>query len=61
MTTSPEYDPRRAGTIWVLNLDVSCPVVEPSISVGFRRITPDLVTELALSILGPESIHRLNA
>jgi hypothetical protein len=34
---SAEDDPRRAGTIWVLNLDEPAPVVTPLVVASFRR------------------------
>ena len=59
---SPENDRRRAGTIWVLNLDEPVPVVEPMIAATFRPLTSDLLLEMAPSILGDsEALRRLNA
>ena len=57
-------DPRRAGTIWVLNLDEPVPIVEPSVPVTFRQLTSDVLPDLATSILGnvtAETLGRLNA
>lgn len=61
MTEPPVADPRRAGTIWVLNLDEPVPIVAPSVTATFRRITGELMPELSSSTLGPETIDRLNA
>jgi ribosomal protein S18 acetylase RimI-like enzyme len=47
MMVSAENDPRRAGTIWVLNLDEATPIVTPRLPTEFRRITPDLVPALS--------------
>jgi ribosomal protein S18 acetylase RimI-like enzyme len=46
MMVSAENDPRRAGTIWTLNLDEPVPAVTPLISASFRRAGPDLVPAL---------------
>jgi GNAT superfamily N-acetyltransferase len=48
MMVSAENDPRRAGTIWTLNLDEATPVVFPRIHAEFRRVTPDLVHALSV-------------
>jgi len=42
MMVSAENDPRRAGTIWMLNLDETTPVVAPRVHAEFRRVTPGL-------------------
>ena len=47
MMVSAENDPRRAGTIWMLNLDEATPVVTPRVHAEFRRVTPDLVSALS--------------
>jgi len=47
MMVSAENDPRRAGTIWMLNLDDVIPIVTPHVHAEFRRITPDLVPALS--------------
>jgi hypothetical protein len=52
MMVSAENDPRRHGTIWMLNLDQEPPIVLPRIQADFRRVTPDLAPSLASSI-GP--------
>jgi len=46
---SAENDPRRRGTIWVLDLDKETPAVIPRIHADFRRVTPDLAPVLAAS------------
>lgn len=50
MMVSAENDPRRHGTIWVLNLDQEPPAVLPRLQADFRRVTPDLAPALASSI-----------
>ena len=52
MMVSSENDPRRHGTIWMLNLDQEPPTILPRIQADFRRVTPDLAPALASSI-GP--------
>ena len=47
---SAENDPRRAGTIWTLNLDEIVPVIEPLIPATFRRVEPDFVPVLVSSM-----------
>jgi hypothetical protein len=47
MMVSAENDPRRAGTIWMLNLDESIPVVTPLIDGAFCRVGPELASDLA--------------
>ena len=49
MMVSAENDPRRHGTIWVLNLDKEMPAVLPRIHADFCRVTPDLAPALASS------------
>ncbi len=41
-----ENDPRRAGTIWVVNLDEPVPLISPRVPATFRRVGPDLVPAL---------------
>ncbi len=41
-----ENDPRRAGTIWVVNLDEPVPAVLPRVATTFRRVGPDFVPAL---------------
>jgi GNAT superfamily N-acetyltransferase len=45
-----ENDPRRAGTIWVLNLDEAVPTVSPRVGATFRRVGPDLVPALVATL-----------
>ena len=47
MMVSAENDPRRAGTIWMLDLDEATPVVTPRVHAEFRRVTPDLMPALS--------------
>ena len=50
MMVSAENDPRRAGTIWTLNLDEPVPVITPRVAVTFRRVGPDLLPALILTM-----------
>jgi hypothetical protein len=38
MMVSAENDLRKAGTIWMLNLDEPLAVVRPEVQVEFRRV-----------------------
>jgi GNAT superfamily N-acetyltransferase len=58
MMVSAENDPRRAGTIWTLNLDEPVPVVQPKIPADFRRVSADLVPALA-SVVGQNSLTEI--
>ena len=49
MMVSAENDPRRHGTIWMLNLDQEPRPVAPRLHAEFRRLTPDLAPALASS------------
>lgn len=54
MMVSADNDPRKAGTIWMLDLDKETPVITPRLHADFRRLTPDLAPALAsLSISLP--------
>jgi GNAT superfamily N-acetyltransferase len=46
MMVSAESDPRRAGTIWTLNLDEPVLPVTPLVSAAFRRSGPDILPAL---------------
>ena len=54
MMVSAENDPRRAGTIWMLNLDEPAPVIQTRIPATFRRIGPDLLPAL-IATTGPDT------
>jgi hypothetical protein len=49
MMVSAENDPRRHGTIWMLNLDQEPPAILPRLPADFRRVTLDLAPALASS------------
>jgi len=49
MMVSAENNPRRAGTIWMLNLDEPTPVVVPRTPAEFRRVDRDSLPVLASS------------
>src|SRR5512147_2724351 len=53
-----ENDPRRAGTIWALNLDEPVPAVSPRVRTMFRRVGPDLVPTL-VSTMGRDASAEL--
>jgi ribosomal protein S18 acetylase RimI-like enzyme len=55
MMGSAENNPRRAGTIWMLNLDEEVPAITPLIPATFRRVGPDLLPALASSVSGVSS------
>ncbi len=55
MMVSAENDPRRAGTIWVLDLDEPVPVVTPEVPAAFRRAGPDLAPALVSAMDGVSS------
>ena len=50
MMVSAENDARRAGTIWMLNLDESIRTIEPLITATFRRADPDLLPALVSTV-----------
>jgi len=50
MMVSADIDPRRAGTIWMVNLDEPAPVVTTLVQAVFRRVGPDRLTGLASSM-----------
>jgi len=54
MMVSAENDPRRAGTIWMLDLDEPVPVITPLVAAIFRRAGPDLVPAL-VSTMGRDA------
>ena len=54
MMVSAENDPRRAGTIWTLNLDERTPAITPRIPAAFCRVGPDLMPALA-SMVGDDA------
>jgi GNAT superfamily N-acetyltransferase len=49
---SAENDPRRAGTIWTLDLDEPVPVVTPLVPAAFRGAGPDLAPALVSAMDG---------
>ena len=52
---SAESDPRRAGTIWVLNLDQLTPVVKPLIDTSLCRVSTESAHRLATA-MGSDSL-----
>ena len=55
MMVSAENDPRRAGTIWTLNLDEEVPAVASRVPATFCRAGPDLLPALVSAINGVSS------
>jgi len=55
MMVSAENDPRRAGTIWTLDLDEPVPVITPLVPAAFRRAGPDLIPALVSAMDGVSS------
>ncbi|HET9906891.1 MAG TPA: GNAT family N-acetyltransferase [Anaerolineales bacterium] len=49
MMVSADNDPRRHGTIWMMDLDKEIPAISPRIHADFRRVTLDLAPALAAS------------
>lgn len=54
MIVSAENDQRRAGTIWMLNLDEPARLIEPLLPATFRRVGADLVPALA-AVMGRDA------
>ena len=54
---SAESDPRRAGTIWMLDLDKSTPVVKPQLDASFCRVSTESIPELAVAMGSDSSIE----
>lgn len=50
MKVSAERDSRRAGVIWVMNLDWPRPSVEPAIPLTFRQIGPESLPALTQTL-----------
>jgi GNAT superfamily N-acetyltransferase len=59
MMVSAENDHRRAGTIWMLNLDEPVPMIQPLINVTFRRVGPDVLSTPQTALEGNASIDWL--
>jgi len=60
MLAFAENDPRRAGTIWALNVDAPLPVVTPSVAATFRRVGPESILPLEAA-LGHEAAAEMLA
>ncbi len=54
MLASADLDPRKAGTIWAINLGKDMPLIAPGCSATFRRILPEAADTLAQA-MGPGS------
>jgi len=50
MMGSADRDPRRAGTIWALNLDGNLPLVQPGLPAVFTRLGPESARQLAAAM-----------
>ena len=46
MMASADNDPRRSGTIWMMNLDEPRPAIKPLVPATFRRIGPEGIPAL---------------
>ncbi len=51
MMAAAKNDPRRAGAIWVADLDASRPIPEPLVATVFRRVGPE-ASELIAAAMG---------
>ena len=60
---SAKDDPRRAGTIWVLDLDQPTPVVKPQLDASFCRVSTESIPELVLAMGrdSPEILKRFES
>ncbi len=54
MMASADRDPRKAGTIWAINLGEDMPVILPGCPATFRQVEPDSAEALAVA-MGPGS------
>ncbi len=54
MLANADQDPRKAGTIWALNLGDDLPVITPTFSAAFSRLAPGDEAALAAA-MGPGS------
>ena len=50
MMVSADTDPRRPGTIWMVNLDEPNPLITPLVHAVFCRVTPNDLSALASSM-----------
>jgi ribosomal protein S18 acetylase RimI-like enzyme len=57
MMVPAEGDPRRAGTIWMLDLDEQTPIVRPRVQAEFRRLDMDSMPALASAIGNVTSVE----
>jgi ribosomal protein S18 acetylase RimI-like enzyme len=61
MFVSAENDPRRAGTIWMLDLEQATPAVTPLVPATFGRIKPETASQLTAELdpdLASEMLNR---
>lgn len=47
---STEKDPRREGTIWMLDLHEPVPIIQPRVPAAFRRVSADRVPVLVSAV-----------
>jgi len=59
MMVSAENDPRRAGTIWTLNLDEPLPLIAPLVPAIFSRATADILPALVATMARDTSVEIL--
>ncbi len=60
MLVSAEKDPRKAGSIWALNIDEPLPFISPRLKTTFRRVGPEAAAELsqAMGMASTEEVVR---
>jgi hypothetical protein len=58
MMVSADQDPRKAGTIWAINLGEDMPVILPECKATFGRVGPESIDALAAA-MGPGSLAEI--
>jgi ribosomal protein S18 acetylase RimI-like enzyme len=59
MLAYPDQDPRKAGTIWAINLGDNMPVIQPECPAVFSRVMPESAAALAAA-MGPGSLEEIH-
>ncbi len=54
MLASADQDPRKAGTIWAINLSSDMPVILPECAASFSRVMPE-ASDALVAAMGPGS------
>jgi ribosomal protein S18 acetylase RimI-like enzyme len=60
MMASADLDPRKAGTIWAVNLGDDLPLILPACNAVFARVTPDQAAALEQA-MGPGSLLEIHS